>query len=718
MTLIQTLLTEPPFQALGWALVHFLWQGVLVALLLGGCKRLLRRSTARVRYAVSCLFLLVLLALPVLTFLISMPQEPSDPAGSNWVQTAAAVLLPADESTAPMTLNPSFSESVTPFLPWVVGVWMAGVILLTLRWVAALAYLRRLRRGVSLPVPPDWEGALQNLKRRIAVSTPVRLSVSRLAQAPSVIGWLRPVILLPAAALAGLDTSALEAVLAHELAHIRRHDYLVNLLQAVVDTLLFYHPAVWWVSKQIRIERENCCDDVAAEACGDRVIYARALVNLEQSRAAHTSFALAANGGSLLFRIQRLLRANETDDRRGPSWLSGVAGVVIVALVLAGFYSTARAKGQQAAESEASAEQSSDAPQVLPAHQPSAKTRSPRPSDAQAQFAPRAKAAPEAQQPSPAPEVQPEVASSNEGNTAPAPRPAELAVEASGASEVSDAVTPQAAQPAVASSSRAVESPDFLSGMAAAGYRNLTVDQLIDLKTQGVTPEFARSVQQAGYTDVKPEQLIKLRQHGVDSRFMNEMKADGLGDLSLDDLVNLRSHGVTPDYIAELKDAGYSGLKAGQLTELREHGVDGKYLRGLKAGGLNNLSLEDAVRLRNHGVTPEFIAEMKDAGYTGLKADSLIELRNHGVNGEYVHGMKATGLADLPLADLVRLRDHGVTPDFIGEIKTAGYGGLSAEQYEKLRDNGVNGAYIRRLNQNGLHNLTVEQIIRLRQAGI
>jgi beta-lactamase regulating signal transducer with metallopeptidase domain len=691
MTLIQTLLTEPPFQALGWALVHFLWQGVLVALLLGGCKRLLHRSTARVRYAVSCLFLLALLVLPVLTFVLSMLQEPSDPVGSNWVQTAAAVLLPAGESTAPMTLSPSLSESVTPFLPWVVGAWMAGVILLTVRWVAALAYLRRLRRGVSLPVPPDWERALQNLKRRIAVSTPVRLSVSRLAQAPSVIGWLRPVILMPAAALVGLDASALEAVLAHELAHIRRHDYLVNLLQAVVDTLLFYHPAVWWVSKQIRIERENCCDDVAAEACGDRVIYARALVNLEQSRAAHTSFALAANGGSLLFRIQRLLRANETDDRHGPSWLSGIAGVAIVALVLAGFYSTARARGQDAAESDARAEQSSDAPQALPARQASAKTHSPRPSDAQTQPAPRAEAAPDAQEPSPTPEAQPEVASSDESATtaSPAPQPAELAVEASRAREVSDSVAPQAAQPAVASSGRAAESPDFLSGMAAAGYRNLTVDQLIDLRTHGVTPEFARSVQQAGYTDVKPEQLIKLRQRGVDARFMQGIKSNGLGDLSLDELV-----------------------------KLRDHGVDGEYLRGLKAGGIGNLSLDEAVHLRDHGVDAKYINEMKDAGYGGLNEKQLMEARDHGVDGAYVRGMKTAGFSNLPVTDLVRLRDHGVTPDFINEIKTAGYGGLSAEQYEKLRDNGVDGAYISKLNQNGLHNLTLEQIIRLRQAGI
>lgn len=649
MTPIQNLLSEPPFQALGWALIHFLWQGALVALALAACKYLLRRSTARVRYAVSGLFLLTLLALPVLTFVTAMAPAPSDAAGVNWVQTGAAALLPSHGDAPSLTLSPNFEESVTPLLPWVVGIWIAGVMLLTLRWFAAFAYLRRLRRAVSVPIPPEWERTLQDVKRRIRLSAAIRLSVSTLAQAPSVIGWLRPVVLMPASALAGLDAAALEAVLAHEVAHIRRHDYLVNLLQAVVDTLLFYHPAVWWVSKQIRIERENCCDDIAAEACGDRVIYARALVDLEQSRARYAALALAASGGSLLYRIQRLLRAGETDSRRGPSWLSAAAGVAIIALLLAALHSTAHAKGEQPMDLVVNAEDSPALPQAAEAGSP------------QAQPAPQAATAPDSQDESPAPEAQPQIASSDaiESSEAPEPQP-EPAVPSTKTSESSDAATPQAAQPAIAPSTRAGESSDFLSGMAAVGFRNLTVDQLIDLKTNGVTPEFARSVQQAGYADVKPEQLIKLRQHGVDGRFMQAMKADGLGDLSLDDLIQLRDHGVTPDYIAEMKAAGLSGLKAGQLIELRDHGVDGTYL----------------------------------------------------------HGMKAAGFSNLPVTDLVRLRDHGVTPDFIKGITAAGYRNLSADEYQILRDNGVDGAHIRKLNQNGLHNLSVQQLIRLRQAGI
>src|SRR5580693_5112634 len=136
---------------------------------------------------------------------------------------------------------------------------------------------------------------------------PDRWLVSALVQAPVVVGWLKPVVLVPVGALAGLPPEQIEALLAHELAHIRRHDYLVNILQSIAEALLFYHPAVWWISNHIRNERELCCDDVAVAISGDAFIYARALVDLEQYRPAHLNPALAANGGSLRERIGRLL---------------------------------------------------------------------------------------------------------------------------------------------------------------------------------------------------------------------------------------------------------------------------------------------------------------------------------------------------------------------------------------------------------------------------
>jgi HEAT repeat protein len=151
-----------------------------------------------------------------------------------------------------------------------------------------------------------------------------------------VVGWLRPVILLPASALTGLSPQQLEAILAHELAHIRRHDYLINLLQAVVETLLFYHPAVWWVSRRIRQEREHCCDDLAVAVCGDSLTYARALLEMEQLRAAGPQLAMAANGGSLMNRIQRLVGAQPKHANRFGGLFAGVITLTTLISAVAG----------------------------------------------------------------------------------------------------------------------------------------------------------------------------------------------------------------------------------------------------------------------------------------------------------------------------------------------------------------------------------------------
>jgi uncharacterized protein (TIGR03435 family) len=187
----------------------------------------------------------------------------------------------------------------------------------------------RVRSTQVRPAPPEWQQTLNRLKARVGVSRPVRLLISALMQTPAVVGWLRPVVLVPVGALAGLPSEQVEALLIHELAHIRRHDYLVNILQSVAEALLFYHPAVWWVSGHIRSEREMCCDDVAVSLTGDAFSYALALADLESSRPARFQAAVAANGGSLADRIGRLLGQSRPASRTLPG-TGGIAGVILL----------------------------------------------------------------------------------------------------------------------------------------------------------------------------------------------------------------------------------------------------------------------------------------------------------------------------------------------------------------------------------------------------
>jgi len=179
------------------------------------------------------------------------------------------------------------------------------------------------------PVEDGWDVIATRLSRRLHIARTVRLLRSTLVEVPTVIGWMKPVILLPASALSGLNPHQLEAILAHELAHIRRHDYLVNLLQTVVETLLFYHPAVWWLSRRIRAERENCCDDLAVNLCGDPFTYAQALADLEELRGPDRRFVMAADGGSLVQRVRRVLGA-PSHEGRAPGWLAASASVLVL----------------------------------------------------------------------------------------------------------------------------------------------------------------------------------------------------------------------------------------------------------------------------------------------------------------------------------------------------------------------------------------------------
>jgi hypothetical protein len=200
-----------------------------------------------------------------------------------------------------------------PLLLWVVAIWLVGAMVFWVRMLGGWILTERLRSRLVRRASGEWQQSLDRLKTRLRVSRPVQLLVSSLVQAPVVVGWLRPAVLVPVGALAGLPADQVEALLLHELAHIRRHDYLVNLLQGVVEAILFYHPAVWWISGHIRVERELCCDDIAVAASGD--VLARA-GGLESARLAGWSWRRAVDLWCRIARLagrRALLRAHSPD---------------------------------------------------------------------------------------------------------------------------------------------------------------------------------------------------------------------------------------------------------------------------------------------------------------------------------------------------------------------------------------------------------------------
>jgi GWxTD domain-containing protein len=286
-------------RAMAGALLHFLWQGAAIAGLLALMLSALRRASAQARYMAACAAMVAMAASFVTT--LAMPAN----APAAWkVRPLFVAGLP--NATAADSASSSHGISGST---WMVALWLAGVAALALRRAGGWLRARRMISSATVPVTAQWMRRLDRLRERIGLTKVVALVESGLAEAPSVIGMLRPVILMPAGLLAGLPTEQVEAILLHELAHVRRHDYLVNLLQSVVEDLLFYHPAVWWVGRVSRRERENCCDDVVVALGSDRREYARTLAALEGMRVGEP--ALAATGSGLVGRVRRLLRAPE-----------------------------------------------------------------------------------------------------------------------------------------------------------------------------------------------------------------------------------------------------------------------------------------------------------------------------------------------------------------------------------------------------------------------
>ena len=318
--------TSSVVRALGLALVYFVWQGAVIWTIVAVALRLTRRASTR--YVVASLGLFALAAAPVITAVrhyavgtpLSMP-------GASALGNQAAVRTPETAASVARLLPPDV------WLTAVVAVWSLGVAFLAVRLAVSWRAVRRLRQSAGVPTPV-WEARAREVATRLGIRRSIAVVESLWVDVPAVVGWLKPLIIVPTSSMAGLSPAMVDAILTHELAHVRRHDYLVNALQHVTETLLFYHPAVWWTSNRMRVERELCCDEAALTSCGDPVGYARALVTLEELRTSRRAFAVAATDGDLLSRIRNILGQRQTVASPVPA-LTTIAAIGIVLVMAA-----------------------------------------------------------------------------------------------------------------------------------------------------------------------------------------------------------------------------------------------------------------------------------------------------------------------------------------------------------------------------------------------
>lgn len=293
--------------AWGWALIQFIWQGLLIGVVAAFLLRLTRNAKPQTRYAIAVSALALCLLVPVLATLQALSQ-PNSEAIAAITHTAAPVTLQAlDQST----LNFSMPNSLQNQMPWISIAWLIGCVLFSMRMLLGLSWISQTQQKARFNNQPSLQYSLNQLALRFGIQRPITLLISEDIESPMTAGWWKPIIFMPAAIITHLTPEYIEALLAHELAHIKRFDYLVNLVQSGIEAVLFFHPVVWWLSKQIRTERENIADDLAAQVLNNPHQLATALAALDQYQWSNPMLALAAHGGNLMSRIQRLVKPTQ-----------------------------------------------------------------------------------------------------------------------------------------------------------------------------------------------------------------------------------------------------------------------------------------------------------------------------------------------------------------------------------------------------------------------
>jgi beta-lactamase regulating signal transducer with metallopeptidase domain len=605
------------------ALMHFLWQGALVGLAAWMTLSFLERAKASPRYAVALGALLLMAALPFATAFRLAGNLPrtAQTAVSAAPLPAVPIVQASEPSGGPATVR-TFGASL---LPWILNVWLAGVAALSLVHLGGFRRVRHLSRQ-GRPVEEALQALARDLSHRLGIRRAVTLLESATVTVPATVGWLRPVVLVPASALTGLTPHQLEAILAHELAHVRRHDYLVNLFQTAVETLLFYHPAVWWVSAQVRRERENCCDDLAVTVCGDRLGYARALVEMEGLRAA-PRLALAASGGSLAGRVRRLLAS---PDRR-PSRRPWAAGLLALALLPAGAVVQTACSGTAARQAHHGEE----------SHQ--TRTWSAERQGDKLRLTLKIRTAPWKKWTSVDDYPLSQLAGLTQGKDV----RFELRRSA-GTVRLQGDYDGRRGQGTFTFAG----DPAFAQEMGGSP----SDPRLLELAAYDISLSYVREMRELGYA--RPAQYHRPRNlHEALRWHFKDLFGHGHPS-SLQQLEELHTHGVTPEFVRGIQTAGYRDISSFDLVELRLHGVEPDWVQGMSASGYRRLLPIQLVELHQHGISPEWLRGMVRAGYGDVAPDQLISMHLHGLDGDSVRRAGASGGRPSP-EELISMQARG-----------------------------------------------------------
>ena len=675
---------------LAWSLLHFVWQGAAIAALAAAVMFVFRGPGARYLIGIGALALM-LVSFGVTFALIdgsSVHTTGFSTEGAPAAVPASPLETPASSVWMPESQAANNSGSDT-FL-WVARGWLAGVFLLALRIAFGLLVIEYLRRRNLVALPPALVEKFRALQERLGIRRAIRYCECRLVGVPSVIGFFRPVVLVPVRALTGLTPEQLEAVIAHELGHIKRFDVVVNFFQVIAETLFFFHPAVWWLNKRIRADREDCCDDVAVAACGGTVGYARALVAIEGWRDA-PHFAMAATGSPMAARITRLLGMGRSETGARAVGVF-TASLVLMTALLAGIVSIAlsRPAVAQSAEPVAQAAASASAPAVSEVES----------------AAPTASAAP-----APAPAARPAPAAKPVPNVRPA-RPARVPSPPSPPNPANPPSPPAPASPANEANPAASDlSSSYIDELKSVGLEDLDIDMMIALRTQDVTVEYVHEMQAAGF-DADGDELLAMKVHGVTPQYIRDIRALGLNP-GADEIAAMKAQGVDVAFIKAMRELGLDG-DTGEMIAMKVHGVTPQYVRDVRALGFKP-DADAIASMKAQGVDAQYVKGMRDLGLDG-DIDDIVAMKVQGITPDYVRTMRAAGF-NTDTDGFVSLKVQDVTPEYARALEKAGYK-LSTDELIHAKVMDITPQFIEKARAHGFKDLNIDKLIGLKNADV
>ncbi|HEX8321808.1 M56 family metallopeptidase [Longimicrobium sp.] len=633
-------------------------KATLILLLAAAVSALLWRASAAVRHLVWCVAVIGVLALPVFSVVLPAWEVPLLPSTAAPASTAPATLVEQPGFHAEMPDRALLAEpmpvvhsAADAWLPRAAAGLVAAGVLAGLLWLALGFWgVARMGRRAQVVHDPEWLRSAHEAAEQLQLRRPVLLLRDRGAVMPATGGLLWPAVVLPANADQWADDRR-RAVLAHELAHVKRFDTLTQALAQVACALFWWHPAVWYAARRLRVERERACDDLVLRTGTRASDYASHLLEIARSHRspwlASPALVSMARPSQLESRLLWVLDAARSRGvpSAGAKLLAVVAGLLIVG-------SLAAMRPVEAAAAHQSGSLVNDARAEIEEDDGFQSGRS---DDAR---------------------------SKDTRKDAPKKGPASALAQTDtppARAEIDDLVAMRAV---------GVDA-EYIGQMRDAGYTGLSSDDLVSMRAVGVTPEYAREMNGVGWGRLTADELTGLRAVGVTAAWLVDMRRAGVDPRSADEATGMRAVGVDAQFVAQMRELGFTNASASDLTGMRAVGVTREFVRELVREGVRDVSANDATSLRALRVDADYLADLRAAGLSGLDVETLSGLRAVGVTGAYIRELASVGLTGLSARRLTDLRAHRIDAAYVRELREAGFADLNADQLIRLRASGV-----------------------------